>query len=158
MNGERGGHNPFLSLLAGRAVVVGVGSALRSDDGIGPELVGRLQAAHPARCIDAGPSLENHIGTIARRRPERVLVVDAVHLGRAPGEWEVLECGDLERLGTSTHDLPIAMLCDLIAASCGAAVRVLGVQPATVAVGEGLSPGVQRSIGRLEALIGEAMA
>jgi hydrogenase maturation protease len=158
MNGATGGDNPFRPLLAGRAVVVGVGSALRGDDGLGPALVGRLQAAYPGQCIDAGPALENHIGAIARRKPERVLLVDAVHLGRAPGEWEVLECGDLERFGTSTHDLPIAMLCDLIVATCSAEVRVLGVQPATVAVGERLSPVVKRSIGRLETLIGEALA
>lgn len=152
-----GGSNPFLELLAGRAVVVGVGNGLRGDDGLGPALVERLRPAHPEACLEAGSSLENHLGPIARRRPDRVLLVDAVHLGREPGAWQVLGRGDLERLGTSTHDIPLAMLCDLIAEASGADVRVLGVQPATVALGEPLSPGVERALGRLEELIGEAL-
>jgi hydrogenase 3 maturation protease len=152
-----GGSNPFLELLAGRAVVVGVGNELRGDDGLGPALVGRLRTGHPGSCVEAGPSLENHVGTIARRRPERVLLVDAVHLGREPGAWEVLGPGDLERLGTSTHDIPLAMLCDFIAEASGAEVRVLGVQPASLRLGEPLSPGVERALGRLEELIGEAL-
>ncbi|OHD70858.1 MAG: hypothetical protein A2177_01615 [Spirochaetes bacterium RBG_13_68_11] len=149
--------NPFLALLSGRSLVVGVGNELRGDDGLGPALVGRLRPGHPDACLEAGPSLENHVGTIARRRPERVLLVDAVHLGCEPGAWEVLGSGELERLGTSTHDLPLAMLCELITESSGAEVRVLGVQPASLRLGEPLSPGVERALGRLEELIGEAL-
>jgi hydrogenase 3 maturation protease len=151
------GSNPFLEVLSGRAVVVGVGNELRGDDGLGPTLVGRIRTGHPGSCVEAGPSLENHVGTIARRRPERVLLVDAVHLGREPGAWELLGPDDLERLGASTHDIPLAMLCDLIAEASGAEVRVLGVQPASLRLGEPLSPGVERALGRLEELIGEAL-
>jgi hydrogenase 3 maturation protease len=150
--------NPFLELLSGRSLVVGVGNELRGDDGLGPALVQRLLPGHPGSCLQAGASLENHVGSIARGRPERVLLVDAVHLDREPGTWEVLDPDDLERLGTSTHDVPLAMLCELISASSGAKVRVLGVQPASLRIGEPLSPIVEQALGRLEALIGEALA
>jgi hydrogenase 3 maturation protease len=149
--------NPFLALLSGTSLVVGVGNELRGDDGLGPALVKRLSQGHRASCLDAGGGLENHVGSIARRRPGMVLLVDAVHLGRPPGAWEVLGPADLEGLVTSTHDVPLQMLCELIAAESGAEVRVLGVQPERLLLGEPLSPGIERTLERLEELIGEAL-
>jgi len=150
------GDDPFKGILMGRTVIVGVGNVLHGDDGLGPALAGRLRDTSAAVCIDAGASPENSLRAIARERPDTVLFVDAVSMDGAPGDWALLGPGELPRSCTSTHDIPMGMLAELLARDTGAGVFVLGVQPRDLTPGAGLSPEVEGALGRLEQLIREA--
>ena len=77
----------------------------------------------------------------------RVLVVDAVDMGKEPGAWrllrgeEVLGCTESSR--TSTHSLPLASIVKLARAlGCEENLRVLGIQAGSMSPYSGLSPGV----------------
>lgn len=150
------GVGPFRGILTGKTVIVGVGNVLRGDDGLGPALAGRLRGTSASVCIDAGASPENSLRAIAREQPDTVLFVDAVSMDGAPGEWALLGPGELPRSCTSTHDIPMGMLAELLAQDTGAGVFVLGVQPRDLTPGAGLSEEVEGTLERLEELIREA--
>lgn len=153
-----------LSRLAGpvngapqRLAVVGVGQALRGDDGAGPALIRRLEAALPATAhlllVDAAHAPENILGPIIRFRPSAVLFVDAVRAGQPPGTILWLPAAAADATGGSTHTLPLNVLAEFITAERGAAVYVLGIQPATTEFGSALSPAVAHAVAQVAAEI-----
>lgn len=156
-------------MLKGKVVIVGVGNRLRGDDGLGPALVDRLKpklAGHKRRsatsgvsltCIDAGSAPENHFGSILKEDPDTVLFVDAVHLGRRPGECEIFDPGEVVPGGFSTHDPSPGVFFDLFRESLRGELHFLGVQPGRIALGGSLSRAVRRTLGRLEKGIVEAL-
>ena len=146
--------------LQGRAVVVGIGNILRSDDGLGCRLVERLASRAPKdgriAYIDAGASLENSISDITGRLPDSILIVDAVHLGLEAGEIELLRPEDLDDGSSFTHGIPLGMLCGLIRSRLpSAGISVLAVQPGTVGIGENLSVEAERALAVLEGVFAE---
>ena len=119
---------------------MGVGNPLARDDGVGVWVAENFRkpgwSSFPAR-----QAPENVIGKIARLRPEFLVVVDAVEMGLAPGEFRrLLPEGDRELWG-STHSLPLWPLLRRCVPSPDALLFV-GVQPGDLSLGEGLSPGV----------------
>ena len=82
--------NPFTDILKGKTVIVGIGNSLRGDDGLGPELILKLQGKLKAVCIDAGNSPESYTGKIVKENPDTILLVDAVHLNLPPGQYRLL--------------------------------------------------------------------
>jgi hydrogenase maturation protease len=131
--------------LARRPLIVGVGNALRGDDGFGPALVEALAARGYPDTLDAGAAPENCIGPILRRRPRAILVADAVHLGLPPGEWRVLDADEAAPCGLSTHDYALGLVLAWLAEESGVPIALLAVQPASLAFGAGLSPPVERT-------------
>ena len=145
-------------VLRGKVVIVGVGNSLRGDDGLGPLLVGRLAKSCRQPCIDAGDALERHLGRIVREKPDTVLIVDAAHLGCAPGDHALLSLGELEGAGFSTHHLPLKMQLEELARNVGCRVCLLAVQPRSLELGKKVCGEVRRSLQRLEKRITKALA
>jgi hydrogenase 3 maturation protease len=148
--------------LRGRVVLVGIGNPLRGDDAFGPGLADRLAARWASGhsfilCVNAGPTPENHVSTIERHRPGSVLLVDCVDLGKAPGETGLLAPTELGATDASTHGFPLVLLMEELERRTGAAVRLLGVQPAKLGMGEGISPPVRRALRKLEGLLLEIL-
>ncbi|MGE5279787.1 MAG: hydrogenase 3 maturation endopeptidase HyCI [Deltaproteobacteria bacterium] len=133
-------------LLKGKIVIVGIGNPLRGDDGLGPLLVGRLKGRVPAVCIDAGSAPENYAGAVIREEPDTVLLIDSVHLGEAPGSAALLEEDEIARSGLSTHDIPLSMFIGYLKSRTRARVFLLGVEPQSLAFGEGICEAVQKSL------------
>lgn len=139
--------------LLGRVVFMGVGNILRGDDGIGPELAGRL-AGKGLDSVDAGTVPENHIGTVARLRPDTVVIIDAVHMESDTGTLDLLRQEDiLEGTGFTTHTLSPALVMDRIRGETGAEVFLLAVQPACLDMGAPLSPGLEELLDPLTVLL-----
>jgi hydrogenase 3 maturation protease len=153
MSGE-----PWGKILRGKVVIVGVGNSLRGDDGLGPWLVGRLAKSCRQPCINAGDALERHLGRIVREKPDTVLLVDAAHLGCAPGDHALLDPGELEGAGFSTHRFPLQMQLEELARSVGCRVYLLAVQPRRLELGKKVCGQVRRSLQRLEKRISRALA
>ena len=137
--------------------VVGVGQRLRGDDGAGPAVAQRLAPLADAALlvVDAGHAPENCLGPIVRFRPDAILFIDAARGGHAPGELLWLRPDEADSRGGSTHALSLAMLAGYLAAESGAAVHILGIEPANVAFGEGLSPAVERAVANAAATLGD---
>ncbi len=136
-----------------RLAIVGVGRAGDGDDGAGPALCAALERlALPAAdrlVVDAGTAPENVTGLLRRFRPDTVVLVDAADMGETPGAARWLEGARALGCSASTHTLPLGLLATYLADSLGCRVRLLGIQPARVASGSGLSVPVRQRIERL---------
>jgi len=136
-------------------VVLGLGSLIRSDDGVGVHAVQRLQADGrvPAdvQLLDGGTlglTLLNHVSGA-----RRLLVIDAVDVGAPAGTLVRLEGEELRGMpgSGSVHQLGVA---DLLAALRITAqepdeVVVLGIQPASTDLGASLSPSVAAALDQI---------
>lgn len=148
--------NPFLGMLQGRVVIAGIGNPIRGDDGLGCYLVNRLKDRVKAWCLDTGATPENYLGKIMKHKPGTLLLIDAMHLDKQPGEFAIMQPEELAQQFPATHGFPLKMWLDQF--SNIAKVFFLGVQPQTVAIGEALSAPIQTTVRRLEAWIVEAMS
>ena len=141
-------------LLQGRVCIVGVGNRLRRDDGVGPLLVDALAGrTRAAGLLDAGDVPENHLERVVGTEPDAVLIVDAVDLRAAPGVVELLGIDAIRAAGVSTHAASLALCADYIAGRTGASVALLGIQPADVRLGTGLSPAVAEAAAGLSEVL-----
>jgi hydrogenase 3 maturation protease len=157
MEGRNGAGNPFTAILRGKAMLVGIGNELRGDDAVGLMVARLVRGAAGAEVLEAGDAPENHLGRVIRAGPDTVLLIDAADLGRPPGEFEILDPADMDGTCLTTHAMPLAELSGAISAMTGAAVRLLGIQPASVRIGSPLSEELRRAARLLADLIIEAM-
>jgi len=138
-------------------LVLGCGNELFGDDGYGPAVVRRLgQSAGLPRSVlamDVGTSVREVLFNVILSpvRPHRIVVVDAVDMGRAPGEVWTIAAADLPLIKCddfSMHQLPTSNLLREVAELGGVAVtclvgQVSGIPPE---VRPGLSAPVERAV------------
>jgi len=131
-------------------LVLGLGNLLLSDDAAGLYLEAALKEERDAsprvEFVDGGTQGLALLGYLSNRRA--VLVLDAVGLGAEPGSVHVLRGPAIDGLrvqrATTAHEgnalelLAVARLLGDVAAE----VVVVGVEPALIATGIGLSPAV----------------
>jgi hydrogenase 3 maturation protease len=149
--------NPFIPILRGKVMLVGIGNELRGDDAVGLSVARLLRGAPGAGVLEAADAPENHLGRMVRELPDTVLLIDAAHLGRPPGEFEILDPACLDGACLTTHAMPLAELSGIISSQTGAAVHVLGIQPACLRIGSPLSDDLRRAAGLLADLISAAL-
>ncbi|OHD75516.1 MAG: hypothetical protein A2V99_15330 [Spirochaetes bacterium RBG_16_67_19] len=138
-------------------LVLGCGNVLFGDDGFGPAVAGRLRGRPDLP--EAVVVLE--VGTAVRRvlfnvilspvKPQKIIVVDAVDMGREPGEVWTLEASELPGIKCddfSMHQLPTSNLLRELNDLAGVEVRCVVAQVAGVPaeVQPGLSGPVRRAI------------
>jgi len=142
---------PLVQMTRGaRVAVVGMGHELRGDDAAGVAVVRALRAAAIGNerllTIDAGPAPENQIGPLLRFKPGVILFVDAAQMDEAPGTVRWVPWGEVDGAGVSTHTLSPQVLARFLMCELGCEVLLLGIQPASCAVGAPLSPAVARAV------------
>lgn len=146
-----------------KLLILGIGNVIMSDDGVGVRVAQKLQAGYRmpehVDIMDGGtlgldilPRLEG-IG--------RLLIVDAVETGSAPGTLVRLS-GDEIPLALETRLSPHQMgLKDLLAVSLlmghePAEIVLIGIQPGSIEMGTELTPAVDEQIDCiLENILGE---
>lgn len=144
--------------------IVGVGNEIMGDDGVGPEVIERLENAtaetgERVRLVDAGTT--GFFALEAMSGAERAVVVDAIATGARPGTIHEYRCVD----GTFETDVPDMTMHDVSfteAMVVGRGVydlpeeiRILGVEPDTVSVGTELSEAVDRAASELADMLAE---
>lgn len=138
-------------------LILGCGNTLFGDDGFGCELVDYLERHYhvpDAVCLlDVGTGVRKLLFTLclSPKRPGRILVLDAVDIGRAPGEIVEIKpkeipankCDDF-----SLHQIPTSNLLRELEAHCSVEVRVLACQsgPLPGEVRPGLSAEVRAAL------------
>lgn len=140
------------------AVIIGVGNRLRGDDAVGCLVIEALKDCVDAVLFDAESAPENHIEPAVEAHPSRILFIDACDFGGSPGEFRLFGRDELERLAlglVSTHTLPLTMTAQLLEQRTGAGVWLLGVQPARVEFGAGVSRPVARALPGIVRLVRE---
>lgn len=145
-------------------LILGCGNTLFGDDGFGCELVEYLEhsyAVPESVCLlDAGTGVRKLLFTLclSPARPERILVLDALDVGRAPGEiFEVAPAGipAVKLDDFSLHQAPTSNLLRELEAECGVEVRVLACQTDRLpdVVQAGLSEAVRAALPRAAAWV-----
>ena len=140
-------------------VVLGCGNVFFGDDGFGPALIDYVErwAAVPEHvCLaDAGTGVRKLLFNICLSpvRPRRVVIVDAIDVGRQPGEIFEISPSDLPfaKLDDfSMHQLPTSDLLRELAEECGLDVRILACQSGEIPdhIEPGLTPAVAAAVPR----------
>ena len=104
--------------------------------------------------IDAGSAPENFTGKIKKEDPDTILIVDAADLGKDPGDFAILARDEILSSGFTTHDLSPAMLMEYLETETDADIYMLGIQPAKVGFGEGLSGVIEKALKEVDVLVG----
>ena len=150
-------------------LVLGLGNLLLADDGVGLRLLEdlRRESGEPGdvEFVDGGTQGLALLGHLANR--SRVLILDAVALGAPPGTLHVLEQPAIDQLGAragvTAHEgngLEVLALARLLGEAPDQ-VFVVGVEPANIRTGIGLSapvesalPGALAEVRRILAAVG----
>jgi hydrogenase 3 maturation protease len=121
---------------ARRVAVLGVGSELRGDDGVGLVAIRELERISPrlvkgcALGVYWGSTApENLTGAIREFNPSHLVIIDAAMLSLPTGGARIIERGEIGGISFSTHRLPMNILLDYIASSIPCALVVIGIQP-----------------------------
>lgn len=142
-------------------LVIGTGSPLMGDDGLGLAALERLREAWrfepPVELLDGGTWGMNLLPFL--EGADRALILDAVEAGREPGELVTLEREALPRFFTtklSPHQIDLREVLALaeLRGTLPEETVVLGLQPGRVEMATELGPEVE---GRVEALVEAAV-
>jgi hydrogenase maturation protease len=149
----------------GPTLVLGVGNPLMGDDGLGPAALARLlqEWSLPPEISwrDGGTGGLEILPEI--EQAERVLVIDAIDVGAAPGADVVLERHELPRccgLRISPHEVGLRDLLALaeLRGRLPSQAAALGLQPGRIALPPGLSDEVEGRLPDLVRRVAERLA
>lgn len=134
-------------------LVLGCGNVLFGDDGFGPAAVEyfikNYELSAETCVINAGLSVREILFTIvlSDTQPKRIIVVDAVDIGKSPGEifdLEISKIPDKKIDDFSMHQLPTVNLLKELKDLCHVDVKILSVQ--TQNIPDEVSPGLSEAI------------
>lgn len=134
-------------------LVLGCGNLLFGDDGFGCAVVERLEASggvpESVCLLDAGTGARALLFTlcVGAARPRRLLILDAIDVGRDPGQLFEIDPADIPAVKVddfSLHQLPTSNLLRELQEGCGVEVRVLACQ--TGPLPDGVRPGLSAAV------------
>ena len=103
--------------------------------------------------INAGLGVRNLLFTLvlSEKRPQKIIIVDAIDAGRPPGEVFELDIGEIPEIKIddfSMHQLPTSNLLRELQDLCGVEVKIISAQVQSIPeeVSPGLSAVVENSI------------
>jgi len=150
-------------------LILGLGNDLLGDDGFGPAVIERLLALGDlpagALALDTGMGVTRLLFDIALsdRRPQRLIAVDAVRLGRPAGTVSLLPLDAIEPgrvRAASAHQEPTTCLLKELGALSGMDIFLLAAEPEVMPeeVSPGLSPAVQGAVEAACAVLRDMLA
>ena len=151
---------PDAPSVARPVVVLGVGSEMHSDDAAGLRVAAAVSGAGlpGVRAWETGPAPENFTAEIRRLRPATVIIVDCAHMEEAPGALRLIDPREIGGVSFGTHGLPLSVLADYLRQEMGCSVLILGIQPASVEVGEAMSQPVRDAVDEASSLLIECFS
>jgi hydrogenase maturation protease len=150
--------------MAGATVVIGLGSPLMGDDGLGLIALEALRASRPFEpeplLVDGGTWGMNLLPIV--ESAERLLLIDAIRAGGTPGEVVVLERDALPRglgIKLSPHQIDLQEVLALaeIRGRLPREAVAIGLEPERVELGWGVSPAMERGLDALLERVAERL-
>ncbi|MFC2077212.1 hydrogenase 3 maturation endopeptidase HyCI [Candidatus Bipolaricaulota bacterium] len=135
-----------------KRVLLGVGSRLSRDDGVGPAVARAMDGADGWMAIDCGTALENASGIVAREEPDLLVIVDAARMGLPPGSIRRLPIDSTDRMLASTHGLPLSFVIERLGGAVQGTV-LIGIEPEDLTFGEGISEQVSKAADALAKIL-----
>lgn len=146
----------LLHPASGVTLVITVGNAYRTDDGVGPYIAEGV--TFPKRHIvilNANDRPENIIDRAIGLCPGRTIIIDAADFNGSPGEVRLIPEEAVPDVIHSTHRFPLNIVSRIIADDTGSEIFFLGIQYKSMAFGELLSPDVLDTARKIIGMISE---
>lgn len=118
-----------------KILFVGIGNVLKSDDGVGVFITGKIRESEMISVLNAEVSIENYIGRINSLNPDILVIVDCVNLGLAAGSYKLMPVSKIHDQTFNTHNISLKRLAEFFSMP----VFILGIQPEKVDFGENIS-------------------
>ena len=96
---------------------------------------------------------ENYLGPISKLNPDTIIFIDSADFSSPPGEVKLIEIEDIREGGLSTHNASLKLSLDFLRESATGNIFLLGIQPKSRKLGEGLSSEVEKALGKLEQIL-----
>ncbi len=130
-----------------RAVIIGIGHPLKSDDYVGSlvakDLVKDPGTSKNIMIIDAENSPENVLHLLWKKQSKLVIIIDSLETGLSPGTIILADLDNTTYPYFSTHNIPVRVLFETAPESHR--IVILGVQPGSREFGEPLSREVENA-------------
>ena len=147
-------------------LILGCGNILIGDDGFGPAVVDYLkehcQALAHIAILDVGTGVREILFNVilAEKKPERIIIVDALDCNREPGEVFNVSIEDIPERKShdfSVHQMPTLNMLKELRDLCHVEVVVLAAQPESIpeTVQSGLSKKLQDVVPKVGKYIAE---
>jgi hydrogenase 3 maturation protease len=130
-----------LSDHSSQIVIAGIGNILRNDDGIGPYIVNRIRTRRNCTILVPETGIERYISVINNKEPDLIIFIDCVDFGKHPGYWDVISIEKIAESTCHSHNISLHMLSRFLYAE----IKVIGIQPSNIEVGEHISEPVMAS-------------
>jgi coenzyme F420 hydrogenase subunit delta len=138
-------------------LILAIGNVFFGDDGFGCVLAEHLEThfniPDSVCLLDAGTGVRKLLFTLCLSpvRPRRLLILDAVDVGREPGEWFEIDPSGIPIVKLddfSMHQVPTSNMLHELQQQTGVEVRVLVCQtgPLPMEISPGLSAPVRRAV------------
>ena len=109
-------------------VLLGIGNEMNGDDAIGVWIARNFRHKNWIS-IDCATVPENYIGEIARRHPEKIVMVDAAQMNLKAGEIRIIPKEKLSKATFSTHAIPLSLFINHLKEITRAKIYLIGIQP-----------------------------
>jgi hydrogenase 3 maturation protease len=138
-----------------RIAILGIGNTLRSDDAAGVWVARRLTESRlfpdpdSFLVLEAGHAPENCTAALRRFAPDIVLLIDAADMDEVSGAIRWIDMDEIDGISATTHTLPLSMLAMYLSLELDCEVKLLGIQPESVEVGEQVCAEVLHSVNEI---------
>jgi len=125
-------------------VLIGIGSTLKGDDGIGTIVAKEFKEQNPEGwlCLACETMPENFLAVAIREKPQVVVLVDAAEMGLKAGELRILPKKKLSSAIVGTHGMPLKHLVEELEGQTKE-IFFIGVEPGSMRLGEELSSEIE---------------
>ena len=130
---------------------VGIGNVLRSDDGVGVYISKKLKKRENIKIITVEVSIENYIGKINNFQSDIIVLIDSVNFNREPGYYNLASVNELIDFTTNTHNISLKNISALFKGE----VKILGIQPESIELGENLTFRIKKTADKIITLIND---
>ncbi|MCC7572161.1 MAG: hydrogenase maturation peptidase HycI [Candidatus Methanofastidiosum sp.] len=138
-------------ILKKKVAVLGVGSELRGDDGVGPYLSKKLSALNNESFYSLNGDLvpENFTHDLRRFQPDNVIIIDAAFMEKSAGELAIIRINEVTGISFSSHSMPLSVLGKYLSREIGANVYILGIQASNIDFGSEISSEVKETADKI---------
>lgn len=133
-------------------VLLCVGNELLGDDGIACYLARKFKHKDWL-AINASTVPENFLGSIIKKNPELVVIVDSAHMNLKPGSIRLLEKEHACSAFISTHSIPLKQMVSVLEKHVK--VVLIGIQPKKLMLGSKLSKEAKQAADKLIKILKE---
>lgn len=124
---------------------VGIGNALKSDDGIGIYICKNIKQTNKIQTLIVESGIEKFVGKINSINPEILIMVDCTDFNKKAGFVDILPIEQIQDFTVNTHTISVKRISEFFDMK----TYLLGIQPENVKFGEEFSKSVLNSANEL---------